>query len=255
MTSRAASAALPVAGLGVLLAAWTLACATGALPSTVLPSPARTAGELASLPADPLFGPALADTLRSWALGFAASVLIAVPLGILLGTSPLTYRLVRLPVEAMRPVPPVVVLPLALLVLGGGQLFKVALIAQGAVWPLLIQTVYAVRATDPVVLDTARSFRLGRLRTLLRVRVPAAAPALATGARLAAATCFAVCVVSELVGGATGLGNLLVTASSSDDLPRVLALTVVVGLVGLALAAGGTLIERRTLHWTPGRRA
>lgn len=252
---RAGGLVLPVSGIAILLTGWAVASATGVLPSSVLPSPGRTLSALSALPGDPLFPDALGDTLTSWALGFATSVAIAVPLGIALGTSPLAYRLVRLPVEAMRPVPPVVVLPLALLVLGGGQLFKVALIAQGAVWPLLIQTVYAVRATDPVVLDTARSYRLGRLRTLVQVRVPAAAPALATGARLAAATCFAVCVVSELVGGATGLGNLLVTASSGDDVTRVLALTFVVGLLGLALAGAGSLVERRFLHWAPGRRA
>lgn len=252
---RSRSAALPLAGVAAVLTTWALASATGALPGTVLPSPGTTLAELGTLPSDDLFAPALLDTLRSWAYGFATSIAIAVPLGVALGTSPFAYRLVRIPIEAMRPVPPVVVLPLALLVLGGGELFKVALIAQGAVWPLLIQTVYAVRTTDTVVLDTARSFRLGRVRTLLQVRVPAAAPALATAARLAAATCFAVCVVSELVGGARGLGNLLVTASSADDVPRVLALTVVVGVLGLVLAGAGTLAERRLLTWTPGRRA
>ena len=151
--------------------------------------------------------------------------------------------------EALRPIPPIVILPLALLVLSGGVGFKVLLIAQGALWPLLIQTSYGVRDVDAVVLDTARSFRLGPVRRILFVRIPAALPIVATALRLAAATAFAVSLATELVGGAPGLGQLLVVATSGNNLPQVYALTLAAGLFGLLVAGLFGAVQRPLLRW------
>jgi ABC-type nitrate/sulfonate/bicarbonate transport system permease component len=237
-----------------VLLTWVVVSATGMVEGAVLPGPVATFAALARLASEEDFWSALVATLESFATGLALSALLAVPLGVVLGRSARAWELVRVPIEAMRPVPPVVVLPLALLVLGGGLAFKVALVVQGAVWPLLVQTMYAVRAIDTVTFETARSFRLGRLRTLVHVNLPGAAPVVAPALRLAAATAFAVSIVSELVGGATGLGNLLAVAVSGNAVPRIFALTLVVGLVGLAIASVFTVLERQVLHWVPGRR-
>lgn len=240
-------------GLGVL-ATWFLLARSGVLPATAVPGPAATGRASVALLTDPAFWGALRDTLVSWAVGLLVSTAVAVPLGVALGSSDRAYRFARVPVEALRPVPPVVVLPLALLVVGGGLLFKVTLIAQAAVWPLLVQTTYGVRSTDPVALDTALSYRFGRLRTLAVVRLPSAATTVAPALRLTAATALAVAVVSELVGGATGLGNLLAVATSGNDLPRIYAVTLIVGFVGTAIAALFAALERPVLGWVPGRR-
>lgn len=246
---------LPSLGVAGLLIAWAaLTAGAGVVPADVLPTPSDTFAAATSLVQEGEFWTGLRLTLVSWAVGLTVSAVIAIPAGVILASSERAFSVVRVPLEAMRPVPPIVVLPLALLVLGGGLTFKVVLIAQGALWPLLIQTLYGVRGVDPVTLDTARAFRFGRLRTLLRVQLPAASPTIVTALRLAAATAFAVCIVCELVGGASGTGNLLVLASSGNDLPRIFALTFVIGVVGLGIGAAFTAAERRLLHWSARQR-
>ncbi|GAA3098125.1 ABC transporter permease [Streptosporangium carneum] len=244
---------LPVAGVAAFAALWETAARTGVLPASVVPPLSRTAARLGTLLAEPRFWSAAADTALAWAAGLAVSVLLAVPAGVLIGSSERAYRFFRVPIEALRPVPPIVVLPLALLLIGGGLQFKVVLIAQGAAWPLLMQTLYGVRTTEPLLLETARSYRLDPLRRLVLIRLASAAPLVATGLRLAAATAFGVCLVTELVGGATGLGTLLVLAQSGDDLVGVYAVTLVAGVAGLAIAAVFGRIEHLAGRRLAGR--
>jgi ABC-type nitrate/sulfonate/bicarbonate transport system permease component len=246
---------LPAAGLCAAVGIWAAASAGGVVSPALVPSPFATAERLAELAGNGAFWTELGRTFGAWASGLLVAVAIAVPAGLLLGLSERAYGFVRVPVEALRPVPPVVVLPLALLMLGGGLQLEVVLIAQGVVWPLLIQTAYGVRTTDPVALDTARSFGLGPVRRFLFVRLPSAAPMIATGLRLGAATAFAITIVCELLGGVPGLGAVLVLAQSGNDVETVYAVTLAAGLCGLAIAGLFTLVERRALRWRPRGRA
>lgn len=242
---------VPASGLLAVAAAWQAATVSGLVPQTIAPTFTATLADLGTLLGDPEFWRQVQATLRSWALGLLLSILIAVPLGVLLGTGPRTYAFFRLPIESLRPIPPVVILPLALLLLGGDILFKVVLIAQGVVWPLMVQTAYGVRTTDPVTLDTATAFRIGRLRRTFLFRLPSAAPMIATGLRLAAASAFAVAIVTELVGGASGLGQLLVFAQSANDMTRVYSVTIFTGIAGVAITGGFVALERALLRWDP----
>jgi ABC-type nitrate/sulfonate/bicarbonate transport system permease component len=243
---------LPLVGVGVVAVSWEVATRMGAVSTTVLPRPSDTLSELVALLESAQFWSYLLLTLRAWGLGMVIAATIALPLGIWFGLSDRAYRFVRLPLEAIRPVPPIVILPLALLALGGGLAFQSALIVQGAMWPLLVTVVYGIRTTEAVTLDTARSFRLGSWRTLAFVRLPAAAPLIGSGLRLAAATAFAVTIVSELLGGARGIGTVLMIAESGGNVITVYAVTIVAGLVGLMIATVFGLAERRLLGWQVG---
>lgn len=240
---------LSVAGVGIALIAWDLAVRSGLLSQTVVPTVSDTASRLGELVTTGALWPFLMATLRAWITGLTIAVILALPIGILLGLSEPAYRFCRVPLEAIRPVPPIVILPLALLAIGGGIAFQSTLIVQGALWPLLIVVTYAIRDTEPVALDTARSFRLGGWRTLLFVRLPSAAPLIGSGLKLAAATAFAVTLVTEILGGARGIGTMLMTAQSGGDVTTVYAITVVAGLVGLGIAIAFGIIERSMPGW------
>jgi ABC-type nitrate/sulfonate/bicarbonate transport system permease component len=242
---------IPASGLAVVAVLWQLATVSGLVPSTVAPTFTATLSDLGTLLGDGAFWRQVWATLRSWALGLGLSILIAIPLGVLLGTTHRAYGFFRLPIESLRPIPPVVILPLALLLLGGDLLFKVVLITQGVVWPLMVQTVYGIRTTDPVTLDTATVFRIGRWRRIALFRLPAAAPMIATGLRLAAASAFAVAIVTELVGGATGLGQILIFAQSANDMTRVYSVTIFTGLAGVLITGIFVALERVLLRWAP----
>jgi ABC-type nitrate/sulfonate/bicarbonate transport system permease component len=177
-----------------------------------------------------------------------------VPAGILIGSSRWAYRALRVPIEFLRPIPSVALIPLAVLVYGTGLQSKVFLAAFASFWPLLIQTIYGVQDVDPVATDTARSFGLGRAERMWRITVPSAVPYIATGIRIASAVALILAVTAELVIGASGLGREINVARSGNNLPVMYALIVATGLLGWLLNVTTTAGERRVLHWHPSQR-
>lgn len=242
---------LGIVGLLAIGIGWETLTRLG-LTSSAIPSLSDTLLDLTTVVRLASFWQALGLTLSSATLGFAVAALLAVPLGVLLASKWWAARAANVLVESFRPVPPIVILPLGLLVLGGGLSFKIALILQGVFWLLLIQTIYGVRSVDPVLLDTAATFRIRGWRRLLLVRIPAAAPVIASSILLAATAAFGVSIVSELIGGEKGLGQLLAIAQSGNNVPRVYAITIAIGLVGLVIAAACRSLEQAILAWHGG---
>jgi ABC-type nitrate/sulfonate/bicarbonate transport system permease component len=201
------------------------------------------------------FWSAVGNTLLGWALGLGIAMLIAIPAGIVIGSSRLLYRSLRGVIEFLRPIPSVALIPLAILIYGSGLESKVFLAAFASTWPLLMQTLYGVQDTDPVATDTARSFGFGRAARLLRVTLPSAIPYIATGVRISAAVSLILCVTAELVIGAAGLGREINLARQGGAVDLMYGLIVATGLLGWAMNAGFTRVERRVLHWHPSQRA
>jgi ABC-type nitrate/sulfonate/bicarbonate transport system permease component len=200
------------------------------------------------------FWSAAADTMKGWGLGLGIAVGLAVPLGILIGAMPLFYRATRALVEFLRPIPSVALIPLAVLVYGTGLQSKVFLVAFASVWPMLMQAVYGVRDIDPVAIDTARSFRMGRVDRLRRVTLPSAVPYLATGLRISSSVALILAVTSELVIGSPGLGRQITVASSGGAFDLMYGLIIATGVIGLGLNSIFIYGERRVLHWHPSVR-
>lgn len=191
----------------------------------------------------------LANTLGGWALGLALAFAIAVPLGIVVGSSALLHRLLALPIEFLRPIPSVALVPLVVLVYGTGFQSKLFLVVFACLWPLLIQTIYGVQDTDPVAMDTARSFGLGRTERLVLVTLPGAVPYIATGLRISSSVALMLAVTAELVIGSAGLGRSINLAGEGGAVELMYALIVVIGVTGWALNSVFARIERRVLHW------
>jgi NitT/TauT family transport system permease protein len=101
---------------------------------------------------------------------------ISIPLGVLIGTSHLAYRMVSPLIEFMRPIPSVALIPLGILLWGHGFSMKVILVAYATIWPILFNTVYGVHDVDPIAVQTARCFGLKRRAILRRINLPSAAP-------------------------------------------------------------------------------
>ncbi|MGZ8475798.1 MAG: ABC transporter permease [Candidatus Limnocylindria bacterium] len=192
-------------------------------------------------------------TLAAWAIGLGIATAIAVPLGVVLGSSWRGYLASSAAIEFLRPIPSVALIPLAILLLGRGLDMKVLLVAYASVWPILFNTIYGVREVDPLARDTGRAFGLGRVTVLWRIALPAASPFIATGVRVSAAIALILAISSELIAGGTqGLGVWML-ANSQAGVPRELlyAGIVVAGLLGLALNALLAAGERRLFAWHP----
>jgi ABC-type nitrate/sulfonate/bicarbonate transport system permease component len=200
------------------------------------------------------FWTAVGNTLQGWALGLGIAAAIAIPAGILIGSSRLLYRSVRAVIEFLRPIPSVALVPLAVLIYGSGLESKVFLAAFASTWPLLMQTLYGVQDVDPVATDTARAFGFSRPQRLVRVTLPGAVPYIATGVRISASVALILAVTAELVIGSPGLGREINIARQSEATDIMYALIVATGLVGWALNAVFARAERRVLHWHPSQR-
>ncbi|MCP2636054.1 ABC transporter permease subunit [Microbacterium sp. HD4P20] len=246
---------LAVAGIAILAAAWQLyssAVAPAAGRRAAFPSLVDTLDALGGLVVDPSFWPYVGYTMRAWAIALVISVAIAVPLGLWLGLSPAAYRFFRLPLELIRPIPAVVILPLVIVLLGTGLNFQVVLIMQGVVWPVLIQTAYGVHLTHRTLLETARSFGIGRWRVIAFFRFPAAAPLIATSLKIGATVAFAIAVTTEYIGGSFGIGSMLREATVNENIPAAYAITMFTGIAGVVIVLVFAGIERYFARWAPG---
>ncbi|WP_223291252.1 ABC transporter permease [Streptomyces avicenniae] len=245
---------LRVAGVLTVLSALELCSRVGLLSQDWFPPVTETYAELGRLAAGHPLWTEIGRTLNGWLVGIVIATLLAVPIGVLLGSNNTAYRFSRVVIEFCRPIPSVALIPLAVLVYGVGLEMKVFLIVFVTFWPILLQVIYGVRDVDPLVQDTARSYGLPPSARFLRVTLPSAAPYIATGLRIASSIALVLAVTAELVVGAPGLGQSIVVAQSNALLPRMYALIIVTGLVGWALNSVFQAIERRLLRWHPSQR-
>ncbi len=253
--TRAAQVAAILASVAAALAAWELASRGGLISERDLPSMSASFRELWSLIQTGSFWDAFAQTVRGWALGLAVATAFAVPVGILLGSSDFAARALRVPIEFLRPIPSAALIPLLFLTLGTRLRSEVFLAAFGAFWPLLVQTMYGVRDVDPLAIDTARSFGVGRFERLYRIKLPSAVPYIATGLRISSAVSLILAFTAELFMGMPGLGQKVNFAQAYGLNDQLYAYALATGFLGVAIHLVSTAAERWALRWHPSQRA
>ncbi len=200
---------------------------------------------------DPEFTAGVVVTLEGWATGLLLAVAAGVLLGLLFGEVRWLGTAARPIVEFCRTLSPVSLIPLAIVLFPVTFQMKVFLTCFAAVWPILINTLYALRDVDPVAKETLRSFGFGPLAVLWRVSLPAAAPFITTGIRIAASVGLIVIVSSELLAGdGTGIGGYIMnTQSSGGHTDLMLAAALWTGILGVLVNSGLVQLERRAFRW------
>jgi ABC-type nitrate/sulfonate/bicarbonate transport system permease component len=187
--------------------------------------------------------------------GYAAAAVVGVALGTVIGS----YRRVRAvcePVlEFLRALPPPVLVPVIMLFAGIGDTMKIAVIASGCVWPILLNTVEGVRAVDSVMAETARSYGITGLARLRGVVLRAASPQIFAGLRQALSIGIILMVISEMFAASNGLGFTIVQFQRSFAIPDMWTGILVLGLLGFLLSVVFHVVERRVLGWYHGLRA
>jgi ABC-type nitrate/sulfonate/bicarbonate transport system permease component len=245
---------LGVAGLAGFLVLLEVLPRVGLVPERYLPPTSRIAAALADELGEPSFWVALGDTLEGWAIGLALAVASGVGLGLLIGSVPALRAATASTIEFLRPIPSVALIPLAVLLFGTDLRSKLLLVVYASFWQVLVQVLHGVQDVDPVAMDTARSYRLGRWARIRDVVWPTALPYAVTGFRLAAAVALILAITAELVIGSPGLGREIAVAQTSGAVPAMYALVVVAGLLGVAVNLAARALERRLLAWHPSAR-
>ncbi|GAA2103770.1 ABC transporter permease [Actinomadura alba] len=230
---------------------------TGLVDPDSLPPASVVLWRAAELVVDTEFLTDVANTLKAWLGGLLLATVVAVAAGVVLSSTPWLNRATRIVVEFMRPIPSVALIPLAIVTFSSPTETKMSLVFYAASWPILINTLYALRDVDPVAKETMRSFGFGKTSVLVRVSLPSAAPFVATGVRIAAAVGLVVVVSTELVAGAgEGVGGYLMETQSGGGRPDLmLAGAVWAGLLGLLINTALVAMERRAFRWHTVRTA
>jgi ABC-type nitrate/sulfonate/bicarbonate transport system permease component len=181
--------------------------------------------------------------------GFGLAVLVSVPLGLLMGTIPLVYRLLEPITEFIRPIPSSAYIPVAILFLGIGNEMKVFVVFLACCFPILLNTYGGVRAIDPVLIDTGRTFGLSKLATLWKIILPAAMPSILTGMRISLGIALIVVVVAEMITGNSGIGYFILDMQRIFRVPEMSAGIFTLGLLGFLINFVFLRIESHFLRW------
>lgn len=249
--SRWAEPTLVVVALGAF---WQAVSVLNVLPSEDFPPATAILQALVNdLQTSELWA-AVGASMESWLLGMLLVVSIGVPVGMLLGASSIPYRMSYLTLEFIRTIPGIAALPLLLFTYGIGQELTVSFVVLAALWPLLIQAMYGMRDIDPVAIETAKVYGVGRIRRLLLVDLPSCLPYLSTGLRLSGTFALIFAIATSLIVGGEGLGAEMAQAAIIGDRPLLYARVLLTGLIGLVVALGLTTLERRTLRWHVSQR-
>jgi len=217
-------------------------------------------GPLAILEAfvDTWIGPAFVDdvlpSLGRLAAGIAASVVLGVVAGTLVGLFRTLRDALEPLLEFFRAIPPPVLIPVGMLLLGITDTMKVVVIVSGAVWPILLNTIDGVRSTDSVMTETAASFRITWWERLWFLVLPAASPRIMTGVRQGLSVALILMVISEMFASSSGLGYRIAYFQRNYLIAEMWSGILLLGLVGVLLAVAFGFVERRVLRWYHGIR-
>lgn len=248
MTLKAENLSVPFSIVFALLA-WQLIYGLGVVPEKYFPSIFTVIesfwqmlqnGEL-------LRGEAL--TFSRALIGLVGAASLGIVLAILSDLSPVFARGFRYISDAVQPIPPAAVVPMAVFSLGLGMKLYAFIIVLVTVWPTYVNGVAALASVSPVQINTGRSFGCGRFELLTRIKLPAAMPEIFTGIRYAATIALIAVIVSEMLAGKDGLGFMIFKKSFANRTADVFALMFAVAVTGVVLNSAVNLLRNAVVGW------
>ena len=215
------------------------------LQSDSLAPPSAVLSALVAALADLTIPIATRDTLLSAFAGLAIGSIIGLALGIAFGVSRVLDRLMEVTIEAIRPIPSIALLPIALIALGFGYRMEIVIVAFACVWPMLILSRTAVRGVEPRLMEVARALRLTTVQRIIKIIIPAALPRIFVAFRLSAGIALIVAVTVEIAINPLGLGAGIMLAQQALRPDLMLAYLVWIGTVGYGLNVALVAVQRR----------
>ncbi|AJE46835.1 ABC transporter permease [Celeribacter indicus] len=234
-----------------LCALWEIAPRVGWMNPIFFPPLSAVLAALGDLIGSGTMGRHIGISLQRAAYGFALAVVVAIPLGFLMGRYSLFEKITDLLAQTLRNTSQFALLPVFVLLLGIGEASKIAITFYAAVFFLLINTIVGVKSVDPLLLKAAKSMGTSDLHLFRKVIFPSAIPSIVAGARLGIKTALFSVIAAEMLAGRSGIGYLIYNSQlmlkSADMYAGIITLTV----VGLVLNYVLVAIERRATHWRP----
>lgn len=180
--------------------------------------------------------------------GYALAALVALPLGFLIGMSPVAYKALNPFIQVLRPISPLAWMPLALFVIQDSEASAIFVIFICSIWPMLINTAFGVAGVRSDWVNVARTHELGPLKTAFSVILPAAAPTIITGMRISIGIAWLVIVAAEMLVGGTGIGYYVWNEWNNLDLTSVIFSILMIGVVGMLLDSAFGALQRAVAY-------
>ncbi|MCT0218724.1 ABC transporter permease [Synechococcus sp. CS-1329] len=226
----------------IALVVWQILAKQGLLGKN-FPGSLETLKELQWWLSDPFFnngpndlgiGTNLLISLRRVMIGYSLSIVVAVPLGLLIGVSRLASSSANPFIQLLKPVSPLAWLPIGLFVFRDSELTGIFVIFISSVWPTLISTSFGVQTINPDYLRVSRSLGASQLRTITKVVLPAVMPNILAGMRISMGIAWLVIVAAEMLLG-SGIGYFIWNEWNNLSLPNIFVAIIVIGLTGILL--------------------
>ncbi len=186
-------------------------------------------------PNDKGVGIQLAFSIARVSVGYLLAVLFAIPIGFLIGMSPLMSRALDPFIQVLKPISPLAWMPLALYTIKDSGLSSIFVIFICSLWPMMINTAFGVSAVRKEWLNVARTLEVGAMRRAFTVILPAAAPTIVTGMRISIGIAWLVIVAAEMLVGGTGIGYFVWNEWNNLSITNVINAILLIGLVGMVL--------------------
>ena len=218
--------------------------ATATQGKSAMPGPVEVGAKIWQHLKDPFYdrgtndkgiGIQLAYSIARVGLGYLLAVAVAIPVGFLIGMSPLMSRALDPFIQVMKPISPLAWMPLALYTIKDSGISAIFVIFICSLWPMLINTAFGVAAVRREWLNVARTLEVGPLRRAFRVILPAAAPTIMTGMRISIGIAWLVIVAAEMLVGGTGIGYFVWNEWNNLSITNILSAILAIGLIGMLL--------------------
>ena len=199
-------------------------------------------------PNDKGLGLQLVYSLGRVGLGYLLAALVAIPLGFVIGMSPLMHRALDPFIQVLKPISPLAWMPLALYTIKDSATSGIFVIFICSLWPMLINTAFGVAGVRKEWLNVARTLEVTPLRRAFEVILPAAAPTILTGMRISMGIAWLVIVAAEMLVGGTGIGYFVWNEWNNLSLPNVIFAILVIGVVGMLLDLMFGLLQKAVTY-------
>lgn len=249
-TGRLTSVLLGLASAALGLLAWTVLANSGV---DGFPGPVAVGRRAAELIADGTLFEDAGASLKRVLIGYVLGVALAVPVGFVMGWYPVVRRLIEPWLQFFRVVPPLAIIPLAIVLMGIDETPKIFVIFLASFLSCVVSTFQGVVAVDVTLVNAARVLGARDPQVFLGVVVPASTPFILVGMRIGLGASWATVVAAELIAAQGGLGFRMQQAQLYYDLPTIFVQLIAIGAIGLAMDRLLLLAERRLTHWQERR--
>jgi len=235
--------------IGILLTLWQVLSAG---PSPHFPAPSFWLSAIQQLWGNGQLQSGIKETFWIFGLGLSISMTIGFLLGIIIGVNQRFREWTTYLFECFRAIPPPVIIPIAVLLMGYSDSMKILIIVFATIWPILLNVVSSIDGMHQGILDMGKALHLTKMQLIFKVIIPSVIPNAIIGIRVTIPLAIVITLLTEMLTGSNGLGGLMIAGQRNYNSAQVFGVLIIVGILGLSINLLSNSIEKYlTRSWPP----